>query len=388
MRALKLLALLPFAALLGGCDFVVLAPAGDIAAQQRDLVVISTVLMLIIVLPVMALTVFFAWRYRQSNTAAPYEPEWDHSTQLELVIWSAPLLIIICLGALTWMGTHLLDPYRSLGRIAADKPIESKDAPLNIEVVALDWKWLFIYPDYGVAAVNELAAPVDRPIRFRITASSVMNSFYIPALAGQIYAMPGMETKLHAVANKEGTYRGFSANYSGAGFSGMHFDFKSLSGADFDKWIATAKTSANMLGRTDYLQLERPSQNDPVRLYRSVDRDLYKAVLNMCVEPGKMCMSEMMAIDAKGGLGREGFNNTLPLTYDKYARRGAPLGSEPTFVAGICSMDEIKDAPSHEITAPLDLTPLRGFGLKRPPFSPAHPSSTSLLLGQRPKSES
>nr|WP_276543113.1 ubiquinol oxidase subunit II [Bradyrhizobium elkanii] len=379
---------MPFAALLGGCDFVVLAPAGDIAAQQRDLVVISTVLMLIIVLPVMALTVFFAWRYRQSNAAAPYEPEWDHSTQLELVIWSAPLLIIICLGALTWMGTHLLDPYRSLGRIAADKPIESKDTPLNVEVVALDWKWLFIYPDYGVAAVNELAAPVDRPIRFRITASSVMNSFYIPALAGQIYAMPGMETKLHAVANKEGTYRGFSANYSGAGFSGMHFDFKSLSSADFDKWIATAKTSANMLGRTDYLQLERPSQNDPVRLYRSVDRDLYKAVLNMCVEPGKMCMSEMMAIDAKGGLGREGFNNTLPLTYDKYARRGAPLGSEPTFVAGICSMDEIKDAPSHEITAPLDLTPLRGFGLKRPPFSPAHPSSTSLLLGQRPKSES
>ena len=388
MRALKLLALLPFAALLGGCDFVVLAPAGDVAIQQRDLVVISTILMLIIVLPVMALTVFFAWRYRQSNTAAPYEPEWDHSTQLELVIWSAPLLIIICLGALTWMGTHLLDPYRSLGRIAAYKPIESKDAPLNVEVVALDWKWLFIYPDYGVAAVNELAAPVDRPIRFRITASSVMNSFYIPALAGQIYAMPGMETKLHAVANKEGTYRGFSANYSGAGFSGMHFEFKSLSSADFDKWIGTARASGNMLGRTDYLQLERPSQNDPVRLYRSVDRDLYKAILNMCVEPGKMCMSEMMAIDAKGGLGREGLNNTLPLTYDKYARRGAPLGTEPTFVAGICSMDEIKDAPSRDVLAPLDLTPLRGVGLKRPPFSPAHPSSTSLLLGQRPKSDS
>ena len=388
MRALKLLALLPFAALLGGCDFVVLAPAGDIAAQQRDLVVISTILMLIIVLPVMALTIFFAWRYRQSNTAAPYEPEWDHSTQLELVIWSAPLLIIICLGALTWMGTHLLDPYRSLGRIAADKSIESKDAPLNVEVVALDWKWLFIYPDYGVAAVNELAAPVDRPIRFRITASSVMNSFYIPALAGQIYAMPGMETKLHAVANKEGSFRGFSANYSGAGFSGMHFEFKSLSAGGFDKWVANAKASTNMLGRSDYLQLERPSQDDPVRLYGTVDRDLYKAILNMCVEPGKMCMSEMMAIDAKGGLGREGLNNTLPLTYDKYARRGAPLGTEPTFVAGICSMDEIKNAPSREVTAPLDLTPLRGFGLKRPPFSPAHPSSTSQLLGQRPKSES
>ena len=393
MRALKLLALLPFAALLGGCDFVVLAPAGDVAAQQRDLVVISTLLMLIIVLPVMALTVLFAWRYRQSNAAATYEPEWDHSTQLELVIWSAPLLIIICLGALTWMGTHLLDPYRTLGRIAADKPIAQKDTALDVQVVALDWKWLFIYPQYGVAAVNELAAPIDRPIRFRITASSVMNSFYIPALAGQIYAMPGMETKLHAVSNKEGSFRGFSANYSSAGFSGMHFEFKSLSTSDFDKWVAGAKASTNMLGRTDYLQLERPSENVPVRLYGSVDRDLYKAILNMCVEPGKMCMSEMMAIDAKGGLGREGLNNTLPLTYDKYARRGAPLGSEPTFVAGICSIDELKDTPLREVTAPLDLTPLRGVGLKRPPlspaFSPAHPSSTSLLLsGQRPKSES
>ncbi|KJC60448.1 cytochrome O ubiquinol oxidase [Bradyrhizobium sp. LTSPM299] len=388
MRALKLLALLPFATLLGGCDFVVLAPAGDIAVQQRDLVLISTVLMLLIVLPVMALTVFFAWRYRQSNTTATYEPDWDHSTQLELVIWSAPLLIIVCLGALTWMGTHLLDPYRTLGRIAADRPIEGKDAPLNVEVVALDWKWLFIYPDYGVASLNEFAAPVDRPIRFRITASSVMNSFYIPALAGQIYAMPGMETKLHAVANKAGTFRGFSANYSGAGFSGMHFEFKSTSAADFDKWVAAAKSSGGMLGRSDYLQLERPSENEPVRLYGSVDRDLYKAILNMCVETGKMCMSEMTDIDAKGGLGREGLNNTLPLAYDKYARRGAPLGSEPTFVAGICAIDEIKGAPTREVNAPFDMTPLRGVGLKRPPFSPAHPSSTSLLLGQRTKSDS
>jgi cytochrome o ubiquinol oxidase subunit 2 len=388
VRALKLLALLPFAALLGGCDFVVLAPAGDIAAQQRDLVVISTVLMLLIVIPVMALTVFFAWRYRQSNTAATYEPEWDHSTQLELVIWSAPLLIIVCLGALTWMGTHLLDPYRTLGRIDTDRPIATQDAPLNVQVVALDWKWLFIYPDYGIASLNELAAPTNRPISFRITASSVMNSFYIPALAGQIYAMPGMETKLHAVANKEGTFRGFSANYSGAGFSGMHFEFKSLSAAEFDKWIAAARSGGGMLGRSDYLQLERPSSNEPVRRYGAVDRDLYKAILNMCVETGKMCMSEMSAIDAKGGLGREGLNNTLPLAYDKYARRGAPLGSEPAFVAGICAIDEIKDTPTREVNAPFDMTPLRGVGLKRPPFSPAHLSSTSLLSGQRPKSES
>nr|WP_249159127.1 ubiquinol oxidase subunit II [Bradyrhizobium jicamae] len=384
---MKLLALLPFAAALGGCDFVVLAPAGDVAAQQRDLVVISTVLMLLIVLPVMALTVLFAWRYRQTNTQAAYDPEWDHSTGLELVIWSAPLLIIVCLGALTWMGTHLLDPYRTLGRIDSNRPVVAQDAPLNVEVVALDWKWLFIYPDYGVATVNELAAPVDRPIHFRITASSVMNSFYIPALAGQIYAMPGMETKLHAVANKPGSFKGFSANYSGAGFSGMHFTFKSLASTEFDGWIANVRASAAKLTRADYLKLERPSSNEPVRKYAAVDNDLYKAILNMCVEAGKMCMSEMMAIDAKGGLGHQGLNNTLPLTYDKYARRGAPLGPEPTYVAGICSVDELKGRTSPDLAAPLDMTPLRGIGLTRPPFSPAN-SSTSLLLGQRQKSDS
>ncbi len=387
---LKLLALLPLAFALGGCNFVVLAPAGDIAAQQRDLVVISTVLMLLIVVPVMALTALFAWRYRQSNTSARYEPEWDHSTKLELVIWSAPLLIIVCLGALTWMGTHLLDPYRALGRIAADRAVDQSKAPLAVDVVALDWKWLFIYPDYGIATVNELAAPVDRPIAFRITASTVMNSFYIPALAGQIYAMPGMETKLHAVVNHAGTYRGFSANYSGAGFSGMHFAFHGLDDKGFDDWIARAKATGASLGRGEYLQLERPSSNEPVRRYASVDRDLYRAILNMCVEAGKMCMNEMMAIDAKGGLGHEGLNNTMPLAYDKYARRGSALGPQPAFVAGTCT----PDAPQGERTAaikaqvkePADSTPLLGAGLKRPTFAPLR--SQSFFLGQRPKSDS
>jgi cytochrome o ubiquinol oxidase subunit 2 len=337
----------------------------------------------------MALTVLFAWRYRQSNTSARYEPEWDHSTKLELVIWSAPLLIIVCLGALTWMGTHLLDPYRSISRIATDRPVDQARAPLAVDVVALDWKWLFIYPDYGIATVNELAAPVDRPIDFHITASSVMNSFYIPALAGQIYAMPGMETKLHAVINHAGTYRGFSANYSGAGFSGMHFAFLGLDGAGFDAWIARAKADGHALGRKEYLELERPSQNEPVRRYGNVDSDLYRAILNMCVETGKMCASEMMAIDAKGGLGHEGLNNTLPLAYDKYARRGTALGPEPVFVAGICT----PEAPQGQMTAAVkaldkvqvDSTPLLGAGLKRPSFAPLR---SSFFLGQRPKSDS
>jgi cytochrome o ubiquinol oxidase subunit 2 len=383
---LKILALLSLGVVLSGCDLVVLAPAGDIAAQQRDLVVISTVLMLLVVVPVMVLTVLFAWRYRQSNTAARYEPEWDHSTKLELVIWSAPLLIIICLGALTWMGTHLLDPYRSLGRIHATRAVDQAKAPLEIDVVALDWKWLFIYPDYGIATVNDLAAPVDRAINFRITASTVMNSFYIPALAGQIYAMPGMETKLHAVINHAGTYKGFSANYSGAGFSGMHFAFHGLDDKGFDDWIAKARSAGGSLGRAEYLELEKPSQNEPVRRYANVDGDLYRAIVNMCVEAGKMCMSEMMAIDAKGGLGREGLRNTLPLAYDKYARRGTALGPAPAFVAGACTPDAPQGRTTAEIKAPSDTTPLLGAGLKRPSFAPL--KSSSFFLGPRPQSDS
>jgi cytochrome o ubiquinol oxidase subunit 2 len=383
---LKILALLSLGVVLSGCDLVVLAPAGDIAAQQRDLVVISTVLMLLVVVPVMVLTVLFAWRYRQSNTAARYEPEWDHSTKLELVIWSAPLLIIICLGALTWMGTHLLDPYRSLGRIHATRAVDQAKAPLEIDVVALDWKWLFIYPDYGIATVNDLAAPVDRAINFRITASTVMNSFYIPALAGQIYAMPGMETKLHAVINHAGTYKGFSANYSGAGFSGMHFAFHGLDDKGFDDWIAKARSAGGSLGRAEYLELEKPSQNEPVRRYANVDGDLYRAIVNMCVEAGKMCMSEMMAIDAKGGLGREGLRNTLPLAYDKYARRGTALGPAPAFVAGACTPDTPRGRTTAEIKAPSDTTPLLGAGLKRPSFAPL--KSSSFFLGPRPQSDS
>src|SRR4051812_19860961 len=177
-------------ALLCACQGVVMKPSGDIASQQAQLIVVSTVLMLLIIVPVIALTILFAWRYRQSNTKATYLPDWDHSTRLELVIWGAPLLIIIALGLITWISTHVLNPYRPLSRIDAARPIAADVKPLVVEVVALDWKWLFIYPEQGIATINEVAAPVDRPILFKISASTVMNSFYIPALAGQIYAMP------------------------------------------------------------------------------------------------------------------------------------------------------------------------------------------------------
>jgi cytochrome o ubiquinol oxidase subunit 2 len=291
--------LFPAPLLLSGCSTVVLRPAGDIAAQQGLLVVISTFLMLLIIVPVIALTLGFAWRYRASNKEARYNPEWDHSIQLELVIWAAPLVIIIALGALTWMGTHTLDPYRPLSRIRSEWPVERDTRPVNVDVVALDWKWLFIYPDYGIAVVNELAAPLDTPIRFNITSASVMNSFFIPALAGQIYAMPGMQTRLQAVVNSAGEYEGFSGNYSGAGFSGMHFKFRGMQPADFERWVQSAKASTDALSREGYLQLEKPSGSVPVRRFGTVAAGLFGLVVNRCVEPGKRCMRETMALDAR-----------------------------------------------------------------------------------------
>jgi cytochrome o ubiquinol oxidase subunit II len=288
-------AVFPLFLLLAGCNTVVLNPSGDIAARQRDLLVHSTVLMLIIIVPVMALTVLFAWRYRQSNKQARYEPDWHHSTHLELIIWAAPLLIIICLGALTWLGTHLLDPYRPLDRIAHGRPIKEGTKPLEVQIVALDWKWLFIYPEYGIATVNEMAVPVNRPIAMKITASSVMNSLYIPELAGMIYAMPGMETKLHGVMNKPGTSQGFSSNYSGAGFSGMRFAFRAVDDAEFDNWIRKSRGSGGQLTRESYMELARPSENEPARHYTLGDNTLYHAILNRCVEAGTTCMDHMMA---------------------------------------------------------------------------------------------
>ncbi|RZK96723.1 MAG: ubiquinol oxidase subunit II [Methylobacterium sp.] len=315
-RLLRGLCAVSLSGLLAGCNLVVMQPSGDVALQQRNLVLASVGLMLLIVLPVIALTLLFAWRYRATNESAPYDPDWHHSTQLEVVIWTAPLLIIIALGALTWISTHTLDPFRALRRIDATRPVAAGVKPLAVEVVALDWKWLFFYPEYGIATVNELAAPVDRPIDFKITASSVMNAFYVPALAGMIYAMPGMQTQLHAVINKPGEYAGLSSHYSGTGFSRMTFKFHGLDDAGFDAWVAKAKAQGSDLTREDYLKLEKPSEAEPVKYYKSVADGLFDTILNMCAVPGKMCMSEMMTIDAKGGAGKDSTENRERLRYD------------------------------------------------------------------------
>jgi cytochrome o ubiquinol oxidase subunit 2 len=308
--------------LLSGCNTVVLNPSGDIALQQGRLLVISTMLMLLIIVPVIALVCFFAWKYRQSNTAARYDPEWDHSTSLELIIWGAPLLIIIVLGLLTWIGTHTLDPYRKLDRLDAARPIPANTKSLRVEVVALDWKWLFIYPDLNIATVNELAAPVDVPIEFSITASTVMNSFFIPALAGQIYAMPGMQTSLNAVINKAGEYDGFSANYSGAGFSDMKFKFHGLSQADFDLWVQTVKADKG-LDSQGYLQLEKPSIRVPVIHFGAVDSNLYHTILNRCVGGSGMCLDQMMMVDAHSN--KQANSSAKPMLN---ALRFAEIGNE------------------------------------------------------------
>ncbi|PBJ83200.1 ubiquinol oxidase subunit II [Lysobacteraceae bacterium NML93-0399] len=313
---LRVSALLLAATLLSGCDWVVMSPAGDIAVQQRDLIVLSTVLMLLIIVPVIFLTFFFAWKYRESNRDAEYAPDWHHSTRLEVVIWSAPLAIILVLGTVTWIATHKLDPYRPLDRIDASTPIAEGVEPLVVEVVAIDWKWLFFYPEQGIATVNELAAPVDRPIQFKLTSSSIMNSFFVPALAGQIYAMPGMQTMLHAVINEEGQYKGFSGNFSGDGFSHMRFDFLGMSESDFDAWVAKVQADPTRLGREEYLVLERPSEREPVRYFGDVDPALFEAIVNMCVAPGSMCVHEMTHIDRSGGGGVDSRENYARLRYD------------------------------------------------------------------------
>jgi cytochrome o ubiquinol oxidase subunit 2 len=263
------------AALAGCSKAVVLNPAGDIAAQQGDLVVTATLLMLIIIVPVILLTLLFAWKYRQGNTEAEYDPDWHHSTSLELVIWTVPLMIIIALGALTWISTHKLDPYRPLDRIDATRALPADARPLEVQVVAMDWKWLFFYPEQGIATVNELA--------------------------GMIYAMPGMQTELNAVINKPGVFHGLASHYSGPGFSGMTFKFHGLSEGDFAQWVHKAQQEGKPLDKTTYLQLAKPSERDPVQRFSSVEEGLYHKVLNRCVEDGRMCMHDMMAIDARGG---------------------------------------------------------------------------------------
>ena len=294
IRRLAPVALLSLLTLVAGCERAVLDPAGDIALQQRDLIYFSTGLMLLVIVPVIVLTVLFAWHYRRSNKKAVYDPNFHHSTALELMIWSVPLLIIIVLGAVTWSSTHLLDPFRRLDRIEHGRAADAAVEPMRVQVVAMDWKWLFIYPDENIATVNDLVLPVDREVRFEITSTNMMNTFYAPTMAGMIYAMPGMRSQLHAVVNEPGEYEGFSANYSGAGFSSMRFRLRGVSQGQFDQWVRQTQDTGTPLTTASYLELEAPTERHPMTLFSAAPRDLFTRIVNRCVRPGTPCIHDQM----------------------------------------------------------------------------------------------
>ena len=231
---------------------------------------ITLLLGLMVLIPVFIMTFVIAYKYREGNKQAKYSPELVGNLGAELIWWAIPIAIISVLSAIAWNSSHALDPHKPLG-IAGD--------PLTIQVVALDWKWLFIYPGQGIASVNYFQFPVNTPVTFSITSDAPMNSFWIPQLGGQIYAMPGMSTSLHLIANKVGDYDGSSANISGAGFAGMRFTAAASSSAQFADWVQTAKNDPHQLDMNTYSQLAKPSQNNPVALYSSVDNSLYDRVL-------------------------------------------------------------------------------------------------------------
>jgi cytochrome o ubiquinol oxidase subunit II len=265
----KRLAIFP-ALFLSGCKLDLLDPKGSVGLAEKALILNSTWAMLIVVVPVIFLTLLFAWRYRESNKSATYLPKWAHSTKIEVVIWLVPSLIILYLGMMTWTSTHALDPY---------KPLASDVKPINVEVVALDWKWLFIYPELGIASINQLEFPVGTPVNFRITSDSVMNSFFIPQLGGQIYAMAGMQTRLHLIADEAGDYAGMSANFSGEGFSDMKFRAIATTPEAFASWVKTVKASQGELDGVNYAALAAPSEKHPVQYFSKVDANLFQKIV-------------------------------------------------------------------------------------------------------------
>lgn len=260
--------------LMRGMSFDILQPAGHIARRERDIIVFVVILAAIVVIPVFAMLFIFAYRYRESNhRKAVYKPDWDDNVWLEVVWWGIPIIIVIILAVLTWQTSHELDPYKDLDSSVSDK------AAVEVEVIALEWKWLFLYPDLGVASAGELMIPADTPVNFTITSDAPMNSFWIPKLGGQIYAMSAMSTELSLIADEPGEYRGYSANISGEGFAGMKFITKATERSQFDKWVAQAQL-APALDITSYNQLAEKSILEHPKTYSLIDKKLYDKVID------------------------------------------------------------------------------------------------------------
>jgi len=306
-KSIGMLSLIASTVMLSGCNMVLMNPKGAIGVEQRTLIITAIALMLIVVIPVIFMAFAFAWKYRASNKDAKYSPNWSHSNKIEAVVWTIPIIIIAILGTITWKTTHELDPF---------KPIVTDKKPMTIEVVSLDWKWLFIYPEQGIATVNELAFPKDVPVEFKITSNSVMNSFFIPQLGGQIYAMAGMQTKLHLIGNEAGKYDGISSSFSGRGFSGMKFTaIVTPTEGDFDQWVAKVKASSTNLNATsDFNKLAEPSENNPVEYFSSVKPNLFKETIGKFM--GDMDMH-------KGATAHEGMDMSQGMDMGEHAHAGA-----------------------------------------------------------------
>jgi cytochrome o ubiquinol oxidase subunit II len=246
----------------------VLDPQGPVGAAERTILLNATAIMLAVVVPVIVLTLVFAWWFRAGNSKARHLPEWSYSGPIEVVVWSIPTLVILFLGGVAWIGSHDLDPPRA---------IQSDAAPINIQVVSMDWKWLFIYPDMHVASVNRLVVPVGAPVTFRLTSASVMNSFFVPQLGSQIYTMAGMTTRLNLRADRAGVYPGLSAQYSGHGFSDMRFDVVALPKEGFEEWLKTTRSGGGMLDAQSYAQLARPSSAMTPATFGAVAPQLFES---------------------------------------------------------------------------------------------------------------
>ena len=265
------------ALLLAGCGNGVLNPAGPVGHDDAQILIDSTLIMLAIVVPTILLAFWMAWRYRASNTKAEYLPNWDYSGRIEAIVWAIPTLTIMLLGGVIWIGSYRLDPFR---------PIASKTPTLDVQVVSLDWKWLFIYPQQNIAAVNQLVVPAGAPVHFSITSASVFNTFFVPRLGSMVYAMPGMVSQLYLQADRPGALMGESAQFSGDGFSDMQFQVKSVTPEAFAAWTASVKASGPTLDRAAYAGLLRQSQNVTPFTYRSVDPHLFQAIAVQAIAPG------------------------------------------------------------------------------------------------------
>ncbi len=265
--------------MVGGYKYIdILFPEGVIGWKQLELLLIIQGVMLAVVIPVFILTYYFSWKYRAGNTKARHDPDFDHHPAAEYIWWGVPCIIVLIIGILTWIRTHQLDPYR---------PIDSPKKALVVQAVALQWKWLFIYPEEKIASVNFLHIPKDTPIHFEVTADAPMNSLWIPKLGGQIYAMPKMKTELYLIADEVGDFRGSSANISGKGFAGMHFITRSSLEDDFQNWVEAAKQSEKALTAKEYDRLAAPSQNNPVESYRLEDENLFEQIIMKYMPPKK-----------------------------------------------------------------------------------------------------